>query len=390
MSERKAPRVLLAVSGDAESTSRLPKLFHDAGAEVWVVCPEGFRITGSRYVRRHIAAADSCAAVLQRTRETIVSERVDSVIITSDRLLYEIYRSEQTNWIDRYLPVQRNLGTSLIASKNGFLRGCMDAGITVPAFQVCTSLNETLAAAEQLGYPVMIKLEEGTAGTGVRRVDSADEIGKLFADGFVDKPLAVQQYIEGRIGTTAILYRKGEPVYVTSSYARHCWPTPFSPQTMREIVDREVFKQIALLIGKMTQFDGLAGIDWIEDSAGRVYVIELNARPTPLHLIAPSLPTYARALDAIQRGEPVPPLRRRERNGQVYRVFPLDFYRVFAQRDLRGFVLWIVTMPFSRSVPWDDLPLLRLQFAQLAAYFNRQIRGMTARVFARLSGAFER
>ena len=379
--------VLIAAALDGDGAARLPKLYHDAGARVTLVSPAGFRITHSRYVHRHVASGESAGSVVQEMRELMRTQRFDAIVVASDPILYEIYRSHETAWIEPYLPVSARAAGDAIAGKNAFLELCRNENIRVPAFRICDSLTAALAAAADLGYPVVLKLDQGYAGGSVYRANDENEIRQVFAAGAIDKAFAVQCFIEGRVGTSAILYRCGKPCYVSSAYGRRCWPTPFSPHTFRQFVHHPQLRALAADLGRLLQYEGPAGIDWIEDADGTLYVLEVNARPTPMHVMPQSLRSFARGLRASLRGEPAPVIPQGDRNGELASVFPNDLYRVFEQRDVLGIVQWVLRFPFSRSVPWDDLPLLRIQVRQLLAYYGRQVAGIRQRAVSRLRSA---
>jgi biotin carboxylase len=78
------------------------------------------------------------------------------------------------------------------------------AGLAVPAFARCATLDEARAAAETHGYPLVVKPARGWGQRGVARVDAPEELAAAFEEARahsagVGLPLVVVEgFIEGR------------------------------------------------------------------------------------------------------------------------------------------------------------------------------------------------
>lgn len=53
-------------------------------------------------------------------------------------------------------------------------------GFSLPTHIPLVSIFLFLKAAEEVGYPVMIKASEGGGGKGIRKVNNADDFPNLF------------------------------------------------------------------------------------------------------------------------------------------------------------------------------------------------------------------
>ncbi len=369
----KQPQVLLATCGDGDGAALMPKLCSRAGARVAVLSPQEFGVSTSRYVAEHIVVCDDPVQIAVQLRDLLRVRSFDFVVILTDELLYEVYASDPGP-LEPYLNVPFAAGSKLVESKNAFIEACRCAGIPVPRFELCGSLIEAIHAAELIGYPLMIKLNHGSSGVGVRPADDASQLQALQESGFLKPPFAVQRRIDGVAGTTSVLYDRGKPLVLGSAYYERSWPTPFHPPTIRQLTHLPELERIARDVGAMTSYHGFGGIDWIQErSTGKVYVLEMNARPMPMHVIAPMLSPYARAFRRLLHGEAAPRTEICGRSGQRYYVFPKDVYRVLDERDLGGIMRWLLRLPFSRDVvPWDDLPLMRLQLQRLRGFVHRR------------------
>nr|MBO2494456.1 cyanophycin synthetase [Clostridia bacterium] len=74
-----------------------------------------------------------------------------------------------------------------------------EGGIPVPEGGVCTSLEEALDIAQQLGYPVVVKPERGNQGKGVSlNLTTPDEVAQAFNIAKqMDENVIVEKYIKG-------------------------------------------------------------------------------------------------------------------------------------------------------------------------------------------------
>lgn len=78
-------------------------------------------------------------------------------------------------------------------------------GLAVPKTRVVHRATDVPAAAEAIGFPLVVKANIGGAGAGIARFDSLDEVRAAVADGTlptsIDGVLLVQDYVPARGGT---------------------------------------------------------------------------------------------------------------------------------------------------------------------------------------------
>lgn len=100
------------------------------------------------------------------------------------------------------------------------LRSC---GIPVPYGEVVHSLDEAVAAAEDIGLPVVVKPRDGNRGRGVMlNLQSLDEVRVAFPVARAEDPdVIVEQFIEGNehrvlvVGGQVVAIARGESAWVT-------------------------------------------------------------------------------------------------------------------------------------------------------------------------------
>lgn len=349
--------VLIAVLIDAIGPTRLPRLFHDAGCRVTVYCPPHFAIRCSRYVHRHIPAPDDPAEFVATLGRHLATEGecYQWVGAGEEPSLRAIVAFQgHDNWTSRFMPVSNHPDSlALIISKVECLSRAESYGIRIPAQQRFESIAAVKAAASSLSYPLVVKLPESLAASGVRFVGSQEELcHQKWEDEALRVPVIIQDFVTGENGSTEVLFEHGRPVCWLSSFHREFWPNFLAASCVRELVDLPEIEELLQKVGRMTGYHGLAGIDWIRNPVSQaLYFIELNSRPTPCYHLGPRVGVdFSCALREWIKGGPVSvqrPQAPKPRQALVYQ-FPQYCYRVM---DDKAFHLLVRVLP---DVPRDD------------------------------------
>ncbi|MEU6535256.1 ATP-grasp domain-containing protein [Streptomyces sp. NPDC047000] len=97
------------------------------------------------------------------------------------------------------------------------------AGLRVPRWASCRTEEQILAAAEEFGYPVIVKPVRGASSQGVREIASAEELRALCAERSLDD-LEIEEFVRGEIlHVDGVLDASGEPLFLcTSRYLSTC------------------------------------------------------------------------------------------------------------------------------------------------------------------------
>jgi predicted ATP-grasp superfamily ATP-dependent carboligase len=193
----------------------------------------------------------------------------------------------------------------------------------------------------------------------------------------------VEEFVDGPVCCTEILYHKGKPLCWNSCLALQHWPTPLAASCLRQTVDHPDIERIVRTVGEMTGFSGFCGADWILDRrVGHPFLIEFNPRATPgLHLGYTAKVDFARALAAMLRG--VPTMQAPSvpgGTGLVSAMFPELAFRAIDDRAP------LVLLKAMRQMPADD-PMLALAHIRriITHYLPRRIRS-SGRGVRRLRG----
>jgi glutathione synthase/RimK-type ligase-like ATP-grasp enzyme len=172
------------------------------------------------------------------------------------------------------------------------------AGLPVPDTIVIQDPDDIERVADTLGFPVVVKIPDGSFSRGVQRADNPDELKATVAEFFKQTDiLLAQRYVptkyDWRVGVLA-----GQPLFVCQyAMAKKHWQivrhredgtaeegsfrTFAIDKVPAEVLDAGV--RSASLIG-----DGLYGVDLKETSEG-VYIIEINDNPNLDHGVEDSV-----------------------------------------------------------------------------------------------------
>jgi acetyl-CoA carboxylase, biotin carboxylase subunit len=233
--------------------------------------------------------------------------------------------------IDRILDVARRSGASLVHPGYGFLaenedfaQACVDAGLTfvgpssraielmgsktaarqaaiaagvrvVPGteapFADSASDEEILAAAERIGYPLVVKAVAGGGGKGMRTVAARTELmpairtarseaGSAFGDTavYLERRLLHPRHIEiqllGDHHGTVVPFVERE----CSIQRRHQKVVEESPSLALDQATRQKMADCAALVARSVGYTNAGTIEFLLDEDGQFYFLEMNTR----------------------------------------------------------------------------------------------------------------
>jgi hypothetical protein len=344
---------------------------------VEVVAPREHVVLRSRFVtRRHPAPPGASADIVVRLAEQVLhdSARFDLVVFCDEPVLLSLQTPELDLPCCRArIPVPGMDTLACLTSKLRFQEATRGAGLPVPASAPIRDRNTVAEQARAQGYPLVVKQDTGNAGFDVRIVRSPEDLETAVRDLDGEGGLMLQAFIEGRLGTTDVLFDHGRPACWVSSFCLACLRDGTGPATVRELTDAARVEPLLNGLGVLTGFHGLAGIDWILPAGTDAPVlIEMNPRPTPGYHLGPRCGVdFTTALGAVLAGETVtaPPEPPRPGLETAY-IFPTDLATQIYRRSLGGMLSWLPFMPRARDLPWHD-PLLCL--AALRKYLRNPL-----------------
>jgi predicted ATP-grasp superfamily ATP-dependent carboligase len=347
--------ILLATVVDAAGLARLPMLLSTAGCAVTLLASKGLAIARSRFLKRRIVDCQSVQEVIERLRR-IDAEEYAAVILGDEIVLHEVAQFSDQVWAQRCLPV-KPADLSVVLSKHAFTRAAGLRGVPTPKEHICDDVEAAVDAARELHFPVVLKQPTGFSGLGVRQVGDEAHLRAVWLE-LGGGPLAIQEFLPGRVGSTDILFKQGTPLAWTCNYTARSWPSEFTASCVRQWADLPFIEPWLEEIGKLTGFTGFAGIDWIhEPRSGAFHVIEFNPRPTPgLYLGMKVGVNFAEAFVGALAGRATV-VRPRRASRPFAVMFPQAMFWGIDHKDFRTILQALRDVPVRD--PWLALALLR-------------------------------
>lgn len=356
------PRVLLIPEESLYLAFRLPKLFRKAGWDVDLLCLPGQLLRHSRYVRA-VIEEKSRDALFERLK-TILRDprrRWQEVVVVHEGIARRLFQTNDVHLLESWQPGAIDpLVRDFVSSKFGMAAACSHSGFPVPPSRVCGSLEDIVEFGSTAGWPIMLKPPDQTAGIGVLKLDSPDQLSAARSS--LTLPILAQKFISGRRGVVEMLCSGGKPLAWLASYSTRRFGGEYSPSTARLFRAMPKLKPVVEFIAAFARFEGFCGFDWIEEEAtGRHWLIEFHPRaPSGFRFGRQCGVDFSAAIAVWLRRELATFSTQTQPEGNAVQAhyFSSDLFRCLRKRDWRGLDAWLPGSGACHDVFWDDLPLL--------------------------------
>lgn len=212
----------------------------------------------------------------------------------------------------------------LMGSKLGARELMQIAGVPVLTGQDLTGLNESgiLAAADQVGWPILVKASYGGGGRGMRVVRETDGLldavssakreamsafgnETVFLERYVDNPRHVEIQIFGDQHGSIVHLNERE----CSIQRRHQKIIEESPSPAVAPELRDQMGQAAVTAGKTLGYVGAGTVEFLLAPTGDFYFLEVNTRLQVEHPVTELVTglDLVRLQLAVAQGDPLPP-----------------------------------------------------------------------------------
>jgi len=158
-------------------------------------------------------------------------------------------------------------------------------GVPVPETYVPSSTEELGALAEDLEYPVVVKLRKGVGGVGLRHAAGPDELLEVYdergeSNAIFDyrRPL-VQEHVPGTVHDVNCLFERGEPRAVLVQKRVLCSPPSGGIGVVNETVRNPELAEYATEILGHLDWHGIGQVEFVVDERdGSPKLMEINPR----------------------------------------------------------------------------------------------------------------
>ena len=168
-----------------------------------------------------------------------------------------------------------------------------DAGVdTIPGVgRALAGVDEAVAVAREIGYPVMLKASAGGGGKGMRVAAGEDEVregfrgatnealasfgdGRIFVERYVERPRHIEiQVLGDRHGTVLHLGERECSVQRRHQKVLEEAPSPFVDEGMRARMGAQ-----AVALARAAGYVSAGTVEFIVDPERRFYFLEMNTR----------------------------------------------------------------------------------------------------------------
>jgi urea carboxylase len=162
----------------------------------------------------------------------------------------------------------------------------------LPGTDLLAQLPDALAAAQRIGYPVMLKSTAGGGGIGMRRCDSPAELSEAFANvqrlaanNFSDAGVFLEKFVSRARHIEVQLFGDGRGKVIAlgerdcSVQRRNQKVLEESPAPGLDEITRAALAAAAVRLGELVGYRSAGTVEYVFDAAsGEFYFLEVNTR----------------------------------------------------------------------------------------------------------------
>ena len=376
------PLLMVSTASQWLGPARMARALARADCEVSLLAPADSLAAKSRYVaKRHVIAGNAIPMEWLHSLIAAIDDTAPRMLVPCDEMAVRLLFALAVD-PPRDLPSVTRLRLDvLIRTSLGdpeFFQSSIDKillppaaealGIRMPPYALADGIDEAIACAASLGYPLVLKRRFGFAGEGVAVATDADDLVRqgesLLSPDQLDlgqrhpRQLLVQSFIRGAYHSQAIAAWQGKTL-ARFAWEREVATLPYKGQTsvLRFVRSPETAAYTETLC-EAFGISGFCNVQFVLDEDGRAYLLELNRRiVTHMHMgervgadLAAAIARQLRGLPPVPRSEPL------SESGPSVVIFPREWLR-----DPHSH--WLHEHP--SDVPWDDPALIKAMLAML-------------------------
>lgn len=238
------------------------------------------------------------------------------------------------------------------------------AGLRTPRHREATTISAVWEAAEEIGYPLIVKPIDGAGSADTYRIDNSEELRGVLPHLSHVPRVSVEEFVDGEEFTFDTICIGGKIAYYNVAWYR---PRPLiarsrewvSPQViaLRDVNDPKLAEGIKLgqdVIDVLGFKDGFTHMEWYRKADGEVVFGEIGARPPGAHQVdqmnyACDIDTYTAWANAICHGVWKPTVERKFNVATIYK-------RAQGQGTIHTFEGYDeLTHKYGEHIVWDAL-----------------------------------
>ncbi len=246
----------------------------------------------SKYCRssfRHPSFVENPDGFLDRLEEVVIQQKPEDpnepyvlIPVHKETWLVAKHRERFEPHIRMALSPYENL--QLVHDKGRLAKLALELGITIPETRFFENIDDLYRAVPDLTFPQFVKVREGAAGVGIRKVDSPDELIKAFREFVEGYKLEPEEYplvqagVPGHDYCVTALFNQGEPIASMTYRNIRAFPRDTGAGSLRETVRLDEAEESAQRLLGHLNWHGIAELDYRKADDGPAYLIEVNPR----------------------------------------------------------------------------------------------------------------
>jgi biotin carboxylase len=278
----------------------------------------------------HVASLADEDAVAARVRALAAEVRIDQV-----ECLWEPYMMLAARLREELgLPGLTREQTVPFRDKEAMKRLIDAAGLRTPWHVTARTVAEIWAAADQIGFPIIVKPVDGAGSADTYRADSATDLDGILPMIRHVPQVSVEEFVDGEEFTYDTICAGGEILFENICWYRprplltklHEWLSPsivaFRDLDVPDLQGGRALGQAA--VRALGFRDGFTHMEWYRKADGEVVFGEIGARPPGSRMVdvmsyATDADIFAAWAQAVTHGRIAEPIERRYNAGCVFK-----------------------------------------------------------------------
>ncbi len=341
-------RILLFALDNWVGTAQLPRALTKAGASVAISCPPQTFLSLTRFRDQYIphGISPSIRGPVAELRAAIQKAAPDFIIAGDEAALDVLHAlaldprwggtEEEVELIEfscgdpEFYRTTRNKHETLLLAES--------IGIRVPQHRPVSLVMDALMFAEENGYPVVMKPDDGIGGIGVTFCRDEDELAEACRG--LRGTWTVNQFIDGPTAGSAAVTWEGRVVEGIAYQKIWSNPHPTGPSTLIRLSADSEMVDATVRIAEALSCTGYVAPGFVYSKEGVPYLTEVNTRFVSMgtfgHLLGANL--NAALIDAFNGTMRTPTWP----SGQTVMMYPQERFRDANSRPEPG---WIEDIP---------------------------------------------
>ena len=281
---KKLYKVLLVDFLNLDTCAEIPYLFHKAGCGVTVFCGGKSWLLKNSFSDSRVAAFwAGPLEFAQELQNHLLSQQYNWIVPVDDGALGVLNELvEDESLAKKILPLSKMENRVCLWSKAGLSLLCRQYNIVTPDFAVYMRNKDPLQLAKSVGYPLVLKIDKSSGGSGVCLCNNKEDLLKNWERlAWEDKQrLVFQKYISGDNIAVEGLFREGRLLAYVASKVTQTIEGEFGVSMVREYSSRIELEPILELLGQAMGINGFGNLTFIRSrSDGKYYLVEADLRP---------------------------------------------------------------------------------------------------------------